>query len=90
VGAVGVTVGILCSQSGKRVWGGGCHGGCGGGRSWATVRGARQHGEICGGCGWGGEEGDGLRSVVSGALWRGMAKHMWTPTIASYRVAVIM
>jgi hypothetical protein len=38
----------------------------------------------------GGEEGDGLRSVVSGALWRGMAKHMWTPTIASYRVAVIM
>lgn len=42
------------------------------------------------GAGGGGEEGDGLRSVVSGALWRGMAKHMWTPTIASYRVAVIM
>jgi hypothetical protein len=27
---MGATVGILCGQSGKRAWGGGCHGGCGG------------------------------------------------------------
>jgi hypothetical protein len=27
---MGAAVGILCGQSGKRAWGGGCHGGCGG------------------------------------------------------------
>jgi hypothetical protein len=86
---MGATVGILCGQSGKRAWGGGCHGGCGGRKVTGCGPGPAWR-DICGGCEcvcvvvvWGGggrEEGDGPRSRVSGALRRVTVKHMWTPT----------